>query len=100
MTETATPSAAPLTMNTSSRRRKSLFFSGAKNGISVLTVVLRSMFRVGRASHGIRPVNQSRKYRTWISGVSRTTGGCTEGGDQSRVGRENSTAMGMKISPM
>ena len=77
-----------------------MFFSGAKNGISVLIVALRSMFRVGRASHGARLINQSRKYRTWISGFSRTTGGCTEGGDQSSVGRENSTAMGMKISPM
>ncbi len=32
--------------------------------------------------------------------ISRTTAGCTEGGDQSSVGSANSTAMGMKISPM
>ncbi len=48
-------------MKTSSRRRNRRFFIGAKNGTSVLSEVLCSMLRVGRASEGARLTSQSRK---------------------------------------
>jgi len=57
----ATPSAEPLMTKTSNRRRNSRFFIGAKNGTSVLSVVLSSMLRVGRVNDGARPTSQSRK---------------------------------------
>ena len=51
MTVTATPSAAPLTTKTSSRRRNSRFFSGAKKAMKAL----RSAWMTGGCTDGPAP---------------------------------------------
>src|SRR5260221_14114566 len=99
MTVTATPRAAPLTTNTSTRRRNSRFFIGAKNGTSARSAPFCSKPAVGRFREGAQDRIQARKSRTWISAASRTTGGGTDEGGHTNRGRGKKRGGGRKKKP-